>query len=71
MAFEDSYNHYRGKYQQLHRDRADIAQKIRAHLGLVRVVSVYSIRFEVWSSVVWVAIPGQRPRFVSRKALEI
>jgi len=77
MAFQDSFAYYGGKYQKLHRDleeipargRADIATKIRAHLGLIRSVSVYAIRFEVWAEVIWVHVPGSRPRFVSRAAV--
>lgn len=69
MAFQDSFAYYSGKYQKLHRDRADIATKIRAYLGLIRSVSVYAIRFEVWAKVVWVHVPGLRPTFISRAAV--
>ncbi|NJN89541.1 MAG: hypothetical protein HC878_03615 [Leptolyngbyaceae cyanobacterium SL_5_14] len=71
MAFQDSFAYYGGKYQKLHRDRAEIATKIRAYLGLGFYISVYAIRFEVWEKVVWVYVPGFRPTFISRTAVGV
>jgi hypothetical protein len=71
MAFGDSYSRQDtgGGNAAKWRNHAEIAAKLRAYLGLERCISVYQIKFEVWASVVWVYVPGFRPRFVSLVAI--
>lgn len=72
MAFWIDYSPTYGKqYEAKHRAHAQVAAKIRTFLGLGLYVGVHLIKFEVWEKVVWVHVPGFRPRFISRQAIDI
>ena len=75
MAFQDSYSkpdigrvnamrHYQAPSAEILR-----AEKIRAFLGLGLYSPIHRYQVRVWASIIWVHVPGHRPRFVSLKAI--
>lgn len=76
MAFQDSYSkpdigrvnamrHYKAPSAEILR-----AEKIRAFLGLGLYSPIHKYQVQVWARVVWVHVPGLRPRFVSFSAIK-
>lgn len=74
MAFGEAPSfggRYVAHHQAAHQVSPDVllAEKVRVWLGYGIYSPIHRYQVRVWASVVWVHVPGYRPRFIPLSAI--
>lgn len=75
MAFGDSFSKpdiggvNAAKHHKSVSDAVLLAEKVRLFLGYGIYSPIHRYQVRVWASVVWVWVPGYRPRFIPLSAI--